>query len=174
MEERDWTATATFLHGALDRVEHHIQDVPQSQSDSSVVPANSEDLQSTSSLTSGGVGGSARSEFNRLFGYWPDVSQKGLRASGKKRKGFGDSIPCRKRSRGSMWKKETVCLRFKAMEKIELAKVGLGLKDLAFSADGDAPHIHGVLLDAFKQLDDCGGYVGQTKSHHSGSQSSQS
>ena len=60
----------------------------------------------------------------------------------------------------------TVCLRFKdqskgphTLEKMELAKLGLGLKDLSFSIDGDALHIHSVLLDAFKQLDDCGGYT---------------
>lgn len=44
------------------------------------------------------------------------------------------------------------------LEKMELAKLGLGLKDV-FSIDGDALHIPSVLLDAFKQLDDCGGYT---------------
>ena len=43
--------------------------------------------------------------------------------------------------------------------KMELARIGLGLKELSFDGDGDALHIHSVLLTAFKQLDACGGYT---------------
>ena len=41
---------------------------------------------------------------------------------------------------------------------MELAKLSFSLKELLFAADGDAIHIHSV-LDAFKQLDDFGGYT---------------
>ena len=67
---------------------------------------------------------------------------------------------------GYTWKKERVCLRFKdqtkgpdCTEKMELARIGLGLKELLFDSDGDAIHIHSILLTAFKQLDACGGYT---------------
>lgn len=154
MEERDWRSTATLLRGALDRVERHIQDTPQSVSGTSVVPAIAANSPSTS-LTSNRRGGdTARSEFDRLFGYRPDVSQ---RTNGRKRKGIGRPVPGQKRARGSIWKKETVCLRFKdqtrgpdTLEKMELAKRGLGLKDLSFSADGDALHIHSVSFGCFQ------------------------
>ena len=75
--------------------------------------------------------------------------------------------PCQTCARaGNTWKKETVCLRFKdqtkgpdCTEKMELARIGLGLEELSFDGDGDALHIHSVLLTAFKQLDACGGYT---------------
>ena len=67
---------------------------------------------------------------------------------------------------GNTWKKETVCLHFKnqnkgpdCTEKMELARIGLGLKELSFDGDGDTLHIYSVLLTAFKQLDVCGGYT---------------
>ena len=85
----------------------------------------------------------------------------------KQRKGMGRATPCQTRARaGYTWKKETVCLRFKdqtkgpdCTEKMELARIGLGLKELSFDSDGDAIYIHSVLLTAFKQLDACGGYT---------------
>lgn len=44
-------------------------------------------------------------------------------------------------------------------EKIELAKMGLGLKAVEFNSDGDAEHIHKVILASFPVLDSCGGYA---------------
>ena len=69
------------------------------------------------------------------------------------------------REQVKLWRKETVCLRFKDQtkapdteEKMALAKSGLGLKELSFSLDGDSLHIHDILLDAYDKLSDCGGY----------------
>ena len=45
-------------------------------------------------------------------------------------------------------------------EKIELARIGLGLKsNIAFNSDGDAQHIHSVLMSEFPVLSKCGGYT---------------
>ena len=97
MEQRDWRSAATLLRGALDRVERHIQDVP---SGTSVVPAIAANSPSTSLTFNPRGGGTARSEFDRLFGYRPDVSQRGPHTSGRKRKGIGGPIPGQKRARG--------------------------------------------------------------------------
>ena len=42
---------------------------------------------------------------------------------------------------------------------MELARLGLGFADLVFDFDGDAEHIHSVLLGRFPQLEACGGYT---------------
>ena len=44
-------------------------------------------------------------------------------------------------------------------ERIELAKLGLGLKKLTFDADGDAQHIHDIITTAYPMLIACGGYT---------------
>ena len=44
-------------------------------------------------------------------------------------------------------------------EKIELAQLNLGLRKLVFNSEGDANHIHDIILEAFPILDDCGGYT---------------
>ena len=44
-------------------------------------------------------------------------------------------------------------------EKIELAKMGLGLSEALFNVDGDADHIHKVILEKFPVLESCGGYT---------------
>ena len=172
MEAKDWKSTATLLRGALDRVERHISHTQEEQSTSSYDPQG---VQLTSSSTPSSEGdlrrttSTPRGEFNQLFGYRPDVSQHGRESNkpkAKKRKGMGRT-PCQTRARaGNTWKKDTVCLRFKdqtkgpdCTEKMELARIGLGLKELSFDGDGDALHIYSVLLTAFKQLDVCGGYT---------------
>ncbi len=43
-------------------------------------------------------------------------------------------------------------------ERIELAKLGQGLKKLTFNADGDAQHIH-IIISNFPVLDSCGCYT---------------
>lgn len=43
-------------------------------------------------------------------------------------------------------------------EKIELAKMGLGLREVIFDGDGDAAHIHEVITAQFPVLELCGGY----------------
>ena len=62
--------------------------------------------------------------------------------------------------------KETVCLKYQdqtwipqVQERIELAKFGLGLKKLTFNADGDAQHVHNVIISSFPVLDSCEGYT---------------
>ncbi len=105
-----------------------------------------------------------------LFGYQADVSQKGTTGSlfkGKKRKGSCLSVQsAKKRGRGSTWKKGTYLPSLTdqtkgpdCSEKIELAKLGLGMKVLSFNCDGDALHIHNVLMTTLKQLQGCGGYT---------------
>ena len=42
---------------------------------------------------------------------------------------------------------------------MELAKMGLGLKEIVFNLDGDAKHVHSSLLAKFPALDTCGGYT---------------
>ena len=44
-------------------------------------------------------------------------------------------------------------------EKIELARIGLGLAEIVFQSDGDAEHIHNVLFQKFPVLETCGGYT---------------
>ena len=34
-----------------------------------------------------------------------------------------------------------------------------GLKKLTFNADGDAQHVHNVIISSFSVLDSCGGYT---------------
>ena len=42
---------------------------------------------------------------------------------------------------------------------MELARMGLGLSEAIFNTDGDAEHIHRVLLEKFPVLESCGGYT---------------
>ena len=64
------------------------------------------------------------------------------------------------------WKKEAVCLRFKSQtkvpdtgEKMILAKMGLGLKEISFNLDGDSLHVQSVIQSVYgTQLEGCGGY----------------
>jgi hypothetical protein len=93
-------------------------------------------------------------EHRRLFGY----KGKGKRPISQGQK--------RNRKKGPQtWKKECVCLRDtqqnwrpSSEEKIELARMGLGLRDVVFRSDGDAEHIHQTLLGTFPILAECGGY----------------
>ena len=71
-----------------------------------------------------------------------------------------------RQSGSNVWKKSTICLSDKdqvckplAEEKMVLAKMGLGLAELVFDFDGDAEHIHFVLLGQFPHLEACGGYT---------------
>ena len=69
-----------------------------------------------------------------------------------------------RRKGGNIFKKDCICLRDceqswkpSSEEKMELAKMGLGLREVVFKTDGDAEHIHRVLLDTFPVLEACGG-----------------
>ena len=94
------------------------------------------------------------SEHKRLFGFKPSRSK----ARGKKG---------RLEKRGPiLWKKECICLRDSqedwkpgSEEKIELARMGLGLKSLKFESDGNAQHVHDVIMQQFPVLETSGGYT---------------
>lgn len=122
----------------------------------SSIPSRGE---SSSSLNSIARGGSRRKslapieEHRRLFGYCPS-------------KGKGPARKPQRKRKGTQWKKDCICLRDTKQalkptpeEKIELAKMGLGLKAIEFGSDGDAEHIHKVILESFPVLDSCGGYT---------------
>ena len=42
---------------------------------------------------------------------------------------------------------------------MDLAWMGLGLSELVFHNDGNAEHIHNIILDKFPVLESCGGYT---------------
>lgn len=44
-------------------------------------------------------------------------------------------------------------------EKMKLTQMGLGFKEMKFDTDGDALHIHSVILGSYPELDFCGGYI---------------
>ena len=44
-------------------------------------------------------------------------------------------------------------------EDMALAKCGLGLKQLVFDSEGDAQHIHDVIMAQYPALVHCGGYT---------------
>ena len=112
-------------------------------------------LQGSSSKTSRAGQSAGIEEHRRLFNYR-------YRPSKDKR-----PYPQRKgRRKGATWKKDCICLRDREQswrpsseEKIELARMGLGLKVVVFKSDGDAEHIHRALLDTFPVLEECGGYT---------------
>ena len=84
--------------------------------------------------------------------FYSDVSHKppstaGSRKRRPRKKWASDSVS------SGVWKKDTVCLRLKSrrkgpdmQEKMNLAKAGLGLRELIFSNDGDALHVHHVIV----------------------------
>ena len=37
--------------------------------------------------------------------------------------------------------------------------MGLGLREVVFNSDGDAEHVHQVVVDTFPVLEECGGYT---------------
>ena len=94
-------------------------------------------------------------EHRRLFGYRPP---KGKTPFAGKKGNRG-----RRKTGSSTWKKDCICLRDKQQswkpsseEKIELARMGLGLSQAVFNTDGDAEHIHDVLLKNFPVLESWG------------------
>lgn len=85
---------------------------------------------------------------------------------GKKGFGSGKGKGRRGKPGRSTWRKECICLRDKEQEtkplpeeKMELAKMGLGLKEIISNANGDAEYIHKMLLVTFPVLKTCGGYT---------------
>ena len=89
-------------------------------------------------------------EHRRLFGYRP---QKGKTTFTGTKWNHGHH-------KGSTtWKKDYICLRDKEQtwkpsseEKIELARMGWGLSEAVLNSDGDAEHIHQVLLEYWSHV----------------------
>ena len=106
-------------------------------------------------------------EHRRLFSGFHRQGTRFEPPKAVRRKGKGKYVAnASRRSGRSVWKKSTICLRDKdqvckpsAEEKMVLAKMGLGLAELVFDFDGDAEHIHFVLLGQFPHLETCGGYA---------------
>ena len=173
MDDRDdWNATATLLRGVLSRVERRISSSPQvnpvcvanQTGDNSTTTSSSTSTRGRSTLQqsapsrASGSDDKPRLEFEKIFSYKPDVSQSRKRSRQQSRQ---KAAKRGNREQVKLWKKETVCLRFKDQakapdmeEKMALAKSGLGLKELSFSVDGDSLHIHNILLDAYDKLND--------------------
>lgn len=142
---------------------------------STSVPVNYAETTGSSSSSSGisGTTGAVQmriDEHKRLFGFHrhspfqPSKGNSPVRS--RLRKGKGKLVVPNRRSGRNVWKKSTICLRQKdqackpsAEEKMELAKMGLGLAELTFDFNGDAEHIHSILLEQFPQLEACGGYT---------------
>lgn len=64
------------------------------------------------------------------------------------------------------WTKDVVCLCFQdddkvpgTAERMQLARLNIGLRRVDFLLDGDAKHIHEKIMLAFPQLEKCGGYT---------------
>ena len=102
----------------------------------------------------------------RLFGYKPSVSGVlGKRSAfGKYNLGKGPkrnkATPLRQ-----LWRKEVACLRHTSTtrvpdteEKMLMAKLGLGCKELTFDLEGDEAYLHAYLLAEFPVLEKTGGY----------------
>ena len=121
---------------------------------SSLLPSPSSSLPPDSSQ--GLVKRSGLDEHRKLFVYQPSKSWTNRGSRGKN---------SRKRQVVKMWKKECICLKYSEQEikpsseeKIKLAKIGLGLHELVFEANGNAEHVHNTILDKFPVLEYCGGY----------------
>ena len=75
------------------------------------------------------------------------------------------SLPSRRArlegSKGNAGQPQVICGYWKPTpeDKVKLAKLGLGLKTLSFRSEGDADHVHDVIVGAFPVLKDCGGYT---------------
>lgn len=98
---------------------------------------------------------SSAEEHRRLLNYKPSL--KGKRPISAQKRG--------QRKASLTWRKDCICLRDKEQswkpsseEKIALASMELGLKEVVFMSDGDAEHIHRMILDTFLVLEECGGY----------------
>ena len=163
----DFNKAKNLLIGAVDAV---LSLADQAKQESSREPCSSSAIRRPSFATFGSgrsaerptreeaisQGASASmEEHRRLFGYRP---AKGIGKRSKNVRG------ARRRCSISTWKKDCICLCDKEQslkpsseEKIELAKMGLGLGEALFDGDGDAEQIHRVLLEKFPALEACGG-----------------
>ena len=130
-----------------------IQNTPGRSSSTSSFFAGSSSTSSSSSRIS------AIEEHRKIFGYKPSKGgQRRAKAPRKGHKGIGSGGK-------KTWKKQCICLRDKEQEwkpnseeKMQLARMGLGLSEIIFDCGGDADSIHRAILHKFPVLDICGGY----------------
>ena len=150
----EWGAVKSFLVGAVQQVEKRLTPGQSETRDRGTQlpypyhPQCSDSVAGPSGLQADDgkrKESPAITEHRRLFGYKPDVSWK--------KTPFGKRT---KRAKVNVWKKDTLCLRYTDQtkgpdteERMELAKMGLGLRELKFNVDGDALHIHDVLMEEF-------------------------
>ena len=98
-------------------------------------------------------------EHKKIFDFKPSKTSKLLK-SAKTKKSKSKAVG------RALWKRECICLREtdqtwkpSGEEKIKLAKMGLGMKEINFLSDGDEDHVHDAVLSAFPALSECGGYT---------------
>ncbi len=99
-------------------------------------------------------------EHKRLFGFQPSKS------CSKKGKGRSKVSQKPRPAMKSTWRRDCICLcdteqtwKPSPEEKMKLAKMGLGLKEVVFECDGSADHVHKKLLEIYPVLRDFGGYT---------------
>ena len=110
------------------------------------------------SSSSPGLGSVGLQEHRRLFKFQPSKATK-------RSKGNAPVKSKRGRRGPSTWKKECICLSScnhlsipTTEERMELAGMGLGLKELQFDVDGGPVEIHKLILAEYPQLEAAGGY----------------
>ena len=117
--------------------------------------------QATDSTSARSVGLVGLQEHRRLFKFQPSKATK-------RGKGSGRNVPpkMKRGKRGpSTWKKDCICLSCcdqlsvpNTEERMKLARMGLGLKELTLDVDGGPMHIHETIQAMFPQLEAGGGY----------------
>ena len=149
-----WEKAKDIIRGALSEVEK------LSQESSRRVTGRINEGASTSSARPTSSDRSVFEEHKRLFGF------KGPGLSSVSRKRYKAHPRAAKKSKVATYTKETICVKFadqtwmpSTEDRMELAKVGLGLKKLLFDADGNAQHIHDVITSNYPVLNTCGGYT---------------
>ena len=112
-------------------------------------PLKGRELFRTSNSVGQGISSSTLSVHQQLFGFKPSKVVFTNKQRGKAKCAAGR----RKKPGRSTWKKDCVCLRDSQHtwkpspeEKMELAKVGLDLREGIFNTTGNADHIHHVIL----------------------------
>ena len=155
-----WEGVRDVLRDALREIERLDPDTrPGLSPSSSSTPSRSSSTRTGSSDGGPSTGRNAYEEHRALFSYSPTSSVK---VSGKRR---GGKLRAPPRKKPTLWVKETACLLYKDQtkpptteERIRLARVGLGAKDLSFDTDGDGFHVHSVIMEHYPELEGCGGY----------------
>ena len=109
---------------------------------------------------------SVLAEHSKLFKFNPSKQYTKKAYCGKgKGKGSGNALD-RPKNSSTFWKKNCFCLSHCKQElkptpeeKIHLAKIGLEMKCLLFDLEGNAHHVHSVIIKEWPVLENCGGYT---------------